>query len=160
FAVLEPLHTLTDSFVGKAAYPKTGEGLVTTQVMIDVTEDKFAFATGISGTNYGLGFIKQPFDNCKLFDCSGIVLVLLAILYLARNKLKTLRKDRKILSAETFKAIDFGHGKPHQMTEAPCNGIAVTFHISVFAVFGSHYQGNIPCHTRFLCNNYFHDISF
>ena len=95
-----------------------------------------------------------------MFDCSGVVLVLLAVLHLTGDKLETLRKDGEILPAEAFEAVGFGHCQSHQMTESPCNGVAVTFHVSVLALFSAHNEGNIPCHTRFLCNNDFHNFTF
>ena len=58
-AVFQVVHALTDRLVGKAADPKTGEGLGTTEVMVDVAEDQLAFAPGIGGYDDALGLVKQ-----------------------------------------------------------------------------------------------------
>lgn len=60
--------------------------------MIDIAENKLPFSSCISGANDGFAFIEQFFDNGKLFDYSGIVLILFAVLYLTGNKLETFRE--------------------------------------------------------------------
>lgn len=68
--------------------------------MIDIAENKLPFSSCISGANDGFAFIEQFFDNGKLFDYSGIVLILFAVLYLTGNKLETFRENRKVFPAK------------------------------------------------------------
>ena len=130
------------------------------EILINVPEDQFAFASGVRGDNNTFGAAEKPFEDAELLHGSRIGFILLAAPGLAGFENKGFREDRQILLMKPFDTIGFGHGRSHKVPEGPCNGITVTFDIAVPADGSAHDGSDLTCHGGFFCYNDLHMFGY
>ena len=128
--------------------------------MIDKTENKLAFASGVGGHDDSLGAGEQLLEDGELFDGSRIGLVLLAAFDAARFEDKGFGKDRKVLSLEPFDAVGFRHGRAYEVPEGPCDGVAAPFDIPLSAGGSAHDGGDLLRYRGLFCYDDFHSFGF
>ena len=74
-ARLQIVHPLTDSLVGKAAYPQPDKRLAAVQVMEYIPENQFPLTPGIGGDNNPVALVEHLLNHFQLFQHAGVCLV-------------------------------------------------------------------------------------
>ena len=148
--VLEIRETLADSLIRHGGYPQTGDRTLSLRLLHHPALDELTLLSGVTTVDNALGLLHQTFDDGELlldalvvneFDAEAL-----------RNhgqRRQTPRLPRRCVVVRLFQGT--------QMTKGPRHLKAVALHIAVVARRGSDNPCDIPRHTGFLCDAYYHN---
>ena len=145
-SIFEVAQTISDSLVGKRAYPEANERGGASDVMVEVSEDKLTLASGIGRHDNLFAFVEQGSDNLYLCRHAAVGLVALLRLYLPWNEREGFGDDGQVVTDKFAHAVSIGHGELHEVSERPCHGIAASLEISFLSLCRAHDAGNLTCH--------------
>ena len=148
--------SLTDGFVGKRTDPEAVKRSGTSDVLVQIAEDKFSLAPCIGGDNNLIAFTEQLGDNFDLRHHAAVGLVAFFSLDLPGDKGKHGGNNRQVVTMESLDTIPFGQGGHDQMPESPCHIIPVTFQVTFLSLRSTYDAGDFPRHAGLFSQNCFH----
>ena len=152
----EVAQSIADGLVGKRAYPEAHERGGASYVMVEVSEDKFALATGIGRHDDLLTVIEQAGYGFYLCHYAAVGFVALLSLYLTGYEREGVGDDGQVVTDKAAYAVTVGHGKLDEVPECPCHGVAASLEISFLSLCRAHDTGDLTCHRRLFCNDCLH----
>ena len=123
---------------------------MTAEVLVEVTENQFALASGICGNDDLFGMLEEVLNDAKLL-LYPVILFTLDIL--AADELENIGDDGQGFTTESRHSVGFGHGQLYQVTEGPGDAVVVASIVADFPFHGTHDPGYLSCNARFLCDN-------
>ena len=159
-SITQVIESLADGLVGQRADPQTVERRVAVDVLVEIAEDKFAFASGIGRHDDALALFKEPPDDVDLFEHAAVRSVTFLRLFCSGDKFERLGDDRQGVAVKAFYAVGFGQGELHEVSECPRHGIAVAREITFLPFAGVHHAGYLAGDARLFCNDCLHFVFF
>ena len=145
-----------DGFVRERGDPEPAERFRVPQVGIDVPEYKFAFATRIRRHNNGAAPAEHGIDGAELFGGHRVGSHTAVGLALPDDELERVGQEGQVVARCTRVTVCARKGELYQMSQRPCDRVAVTFHIPVFRFRRARDSCYLPAYTRFFCYNCYH----
>ena len=159
-SITQVIESLADGLVGQRADPQAVERRVAVDVLVEIAEDKFAFASGIGRHDDALTLFKEPPDDVDLFEHTAVGLAAFLCLFCSGDKLERLGDNRQGVAVKAFYAVGFGQGELHKVSECPRHGIAVAREITFLPFAGVHHAGYLAGDARLFCNDCLHFVFF
>ena len=148
--------SLTDSLIGKRAYPEAHEGSSAADVVVEIAEDKFSLTSCIGSHDNLVTLVEQAGDGLYLSHHTAVGLVAFLRLDLTGDECEGVGDDGEVITDKAAYAVAVGHGKLDKVSECPCHGIAASLEISFLSLCRAYDAGNLTCHGWLFCNDCLH----
>ena len=155
-SVFEVTQSFTDGLVGKRTYPEADERGGTSDIVVEVSEDKLSFAPGIGRHDDLLASVEKAGDDLDLRRHAAVGLVALLRLGLTGDEREGFGDDGQVVTDESAHTVAVRHGKLDEVSERPCHGIAASLEITFLSLCRAHDAGDFTCHTGLFCNDCLH----
>ena len=144
-SVFEVTQSFTDGLVGKRTYPEADERGGTSDIVVEVSEDKLSFAPGIGRHDDLLASVEKAGDDLDLRRHAAVGLVALLRLGLTGDDREGFGDDGQVVTDKAAYAVAVGHGELDKMPECPCHGIAASLEITFLSLCRAHDAGDFTC---------------
>ena len=159
-SIAQVIESLADGLVGQRTDPQAVERRVAIDVLVEIAEDEFAFASGIGRHDDALALFKEPPDDVDLFEHTAVGSADFLRLFCSGDKLECIGDDRQGVAIKAFYAVGFGQVELHEVSECPRHGIAVAREITFLPFAGVHHAGYLAGDARLFCNDCLHFVFF
>ena len=155
-AVPEVRHALADGLGGERGDPQALERFGVAQVGIDPAEDKLPLAGAVGRHDDAVALRQYAVNDFQLSGGGKVRHHALVRPDLAGYQPERVRQHRKVFGTGLRVAVRARHGERHEVSQRPCDHVAVAGTVAVLLVGSPDHTGYIHADTRFFCYDCFH----